>query len=123
MSQIDDYLATTATPTQRRALERVRQIAKKFVSDAEETISYGMPTLKYNGKYLIYFAAFKDHMSVFPGSALTAKLQETLGGRFKLHKGTIQFTEDNPLPESVIKQIVTARLKAIKNDKTGYERK
>lgn len=114
-ANIDEYLENVATPTQRVALERIRKITKQLAPDAQESISYGVPTLKYKNKYLIYFGAFKNHMSVFPGSALTAKLQEKLSG-FKQHKGTIQFTEDTPLPEAIIKQIVTDRLRTINSD-------
>lgn len=110
MSVIDDYFDKHTTPTQRVELEKIRQTAKKLVPEAEETISYGIPTLKYKGTYLIYFAAFKNHMSVFPGAYMTEQLKKKLDG-YKMHKGTVQFTEDNPLPESIIKEIVTDRLK------------
>jgi uncharacterized protein YdhG (YjbR/CyaY superfamily) len=95
MTVIDEYLEKVSLP-QRAELARVRQIVKQVVPDAEETISYGMPTLKYNNQYLIYFAAFKDHMSIFPG--------------------TIRFTADNPVPESTIKAIVINRLAIISKD-------
>lgn len=92
MSAIDDYLKEISPP-QRAELERVRNTIKKAVPDAEETISYGMPTFKYHNQYLIYFGAFKKHMSIFPG--------------------TIKFTVDNPIPELVIKAIIHNRLKQI----------
>lgn len=109
MSAIDDYLKDV-TPPQREALERVRKIATKLIPEVEEVISYGIPTLKYKGKYVIYFAAFKNHMSVFPGAALTSKYKE-MG--YKTGKGTIQFTEDKPLPEAIIKELVKTRLEMI----------
>ena len=56
---------------------------------------FGMPCLKYNGKYLIYFDAFKNHMSVFPG--------------------TIHFTEENPIDEKIVIDIVRTRLQVITN--------
>lgn len=108
MTVIDDYLDKLSTP-QKTELDRIRKIVKTIVPDATETISYGMPTLKYEGKYLIYFAAFTNHMSIFPGSALTESLKDKLG-KYKLAKGTIQFTADNPIPESIIKEIVTVRM-------------
>ncbi len=112
MSAIDDYLKNSATPTQRTELERVRKIVTSMVPDAEETISYGIPTLKYKGTHLFYFAAFAHHMSVFPGGALADELKEKLH-TFKVRKGTIQFTEANPLPESIIREIVASRLQTI----------
>lgn len=111
MTVIDDRLKD-ATPAQRAELLRIRDLVKKLVPDAEEVLSYGMPTLKYKGRYLIYLNAFKNHMSIFPGSALTEELRAKLTG-FKLSKGTIQFTEDNLVPDSIIEEIVNNRLKSI----------
>ncbi len=110
MIVIDEYLEST-TPSQRAELEKIRQLVKQMVPDAEEVISYGIPTLKYKGKYLIHFAAFKNHMSVFPGPR-TEAIKDKLEG-YKLGKGTIQFTEDKPLPESIIKELVRSRLAEI----------
>lgn len=112
MSIIDDYLKDV-TPSQRKELERIRLIVKTAVPEAEETISYGIPTLTYNKKYLVYFAAFKDHMSIFPGATLTAELKDKLKG-YIFGKGTIQFTEANPLPKEIIEQIVATRLEKLK---------
>ncbi len=109
MSVIDDYLAHNANQSQRHVLNHIREYASSLIPDVEETISYGIPTLKYKGKYVIYFAAFKDHMSVFPGAAMTEDLSSQLKG-YKIAKGTIQFTEDKLLPDSIIEQIVTTRV-------------
>lgn len=111
MSVIDDYLQTFGAP-QREALERVRQIAKTVVPGAEDTIGYGMPVLKVHGKYLIGFCAFKDHLSVFPGSEPIAALQSELKD-FKQSKGTIQFTLEHQIPEPLLKEIITQCLKNI----------
>lgn len=97
MTVVDEYLKSV-TPGQKQALERVRGIVKQMVPDVEEAISYGMPTFKYKGKYVVYFAAFKKHMSLFPG--------------------TLKFTEDKPLPEDVIREVVKDRLRAIEAEKS-----
>ncbi len=110
MSEVDDYLKTKASSTQSAEFEKIRKIVKGLVPDADEVISYGIPTFKYKGKYLLYFGAFKTHMSLFPGAPL--KLKEKLKG-FKLAKGTIQFTEDKPVPEDIIKEMVRTRLQEI----------
>ena len=111
MSVIDDYLVDVSQP-QRNELERVRQIIKQVVPDAEEVITYGMPGFKYNKKYLIAFAAFSDHMSIFPGAAPVETLKSKLGN-YKTSKGTIQFTLENPLPEALLKEIIQLSLDAI----------
>lgn len=108
---IDDYFKTL-TPAERAALERIRKIVKKVAPQAEEIISYGMPGFKYRGKYLVGFAAFKQHLSIFPTAepveALKDKLQE-----FVTAKGTVQFTLDKPLPEEIIVELVAHRAKTI----------
>jgi uncharacterized protein YdhG (YjbR/CyaY superfamily) len=111
MSVIDEYLKNVST-SQRDELERVRQIVKQTVPGAEEVMSYGMPAFKYNGQYLIAFAAFKNHSSIFPTSGPVEAMKEKLSG-FKFSKGTIQFTTENQIPESTIKEIVAHRFASI----------
>jgi uncharacterized protein YdhG (YjbR/CyaY superfamily) len=81
----------------------------KTVPNAEDSIGYGMPVLRYKGKYLIGFAPFKDHMSVFPGSEAIEALKPKLGAH-KLAKGTVQFTLDAPLPDDIITEMVKIRV-------------
>ncbi|MDB5165745.1 MAG: hypothetical protein JWM00_635 [Candidatus Saccharibacteria bacterium] len=104
MPVVDEYLERVAAP-QRAELERIRAIVKQVVPDAEEVITYAMPGFKYEGKYLIAYAPFKDHMSIFPGAdpvgLLKDKLKDNITG-----KGTIQFTLDKPLAEDTIREIV-----------------
>ncbi len=110
MSAIDDYLANVPDE-QKVALERVRTIARQAIPEPEETISYGMPTLKYKGKYVLAFAPFKDHMSIFPGAwpdTFKNKLQN-----FKTSRGTIQFTLEKQIPENIITDLVSVRVKDI----------
>lgn len=111
MTPVDNYLKEVR-PAQRKELERIRKIVKKLAPDAEETISYGIPTFKYMGTYLFYFAAFKNHMSVFPGGYILGEMKDKLS-KYQLSKGTVQFSEDNPLPENLIKEMVEQRLKII----------
>ncbi len=111
MSPADDYLKNVPKP-QKAQLERIRKIVKQSVPDAEEVISYGMPGFTYNGKYLVGYAAFKDHLSLFPTSAPVEALKDKLKD-FRLSKGTVQFTVDRPVPELVIEQLLHVRLAAI----------
>lgn len=111
MSEIDEYLSKVDAP-QRAELERIRKIVKQTAPDAEEVITYGMPGFKYKKKYLIAYAPFKDHMSIFPGSATSPSLKAKLSG-FKQSKGTIQFTLENSIPKSILLEIVKNRAQAI----------
>lgn len=106
---IDDYLKHV-TPEQRTALNHIRSLVKRVVPEATEAISYGMPTLKYKGKYLIYFAAYKDHMSIH--GSMTA-IEDKLPEYVKSGKGTIQFTAEKLVPDSIIKEFVHYRVNEI----------
>ncbi|HEX7259820.1 MAG TPA: DUF1801 domain-containing protein [Candidatus Saccharimonadia bacterium] len=111
MSVIDEYL-NNVSASHKTELERIRSIIHKTVPEAEEVISYGIPAFKYHKKYLIGFAAFKTHMSVFPGSEPVAAVKEKLAN-FRLSKGTIQFTKEHPIPEPILKEIIEHSRKRI----------
>ena len=108
-TNVEEYL-TDVPADKRMALEKLRKTIRSVVPKAEEYISYGMPTFKYNGP-LVSYAAFKEHCSLFPwGSGLIKKYAEELKP-FKTSKGTIQFTVDKPLPAALVKKIIKDRMK------------
>lgn len=109
MTTIDAYLEAHATAAQRAELERVRAVIHAVVPEAEETISYQIPTFKYKGKNLIHFAAFTDHLSLFPTAEPIAALAPKLA-KYKTGKGTLQFSENDPIPNEIIKELVHLRL-------------
>ena len=110
---VDEYLAKLP-PAHRRALRAVRAEIKTVAPDAVETLSYGMPTYKVDGKALAYFAAFKAHLSLFalPTEELPASARGHLAA-----KGTIQFTPEEPLPAPVLRKLLKSRLAAIRSGK------
>jgi len=110
VASVEDYLAAL-TSAQRGHFEGVRRIVRSMVPDAEEAISYRIPTFKHRGKYLIYFAAFKDHLSVYP----TVGAVEATKGT----KGTFRFSVDDPVPEEVVRAIVAHRLEVIDGSRRG----
>ena len=107
MNDVDRYLAALP-PDQRAALAKLRQIIKSVAPTATEKISYRMPMFMYQGM-LVGFAAFKDHCSLFPGGGIIEQFKQELA-RYKTSKGTIQFTPDQPLPATLVKKLVKARL-------------
>jgi uncharacterized protein YdhG (YjbR/CyaY superfamily) len=111
MSEVEKYLSTVPAP-QKTELERIRLFIKTLVPDAEEVITYKMPGFKYKSKYLIAYAPFKDHMSIFPGGEAVNTYAKELSA-FKTSRGTIQFTAENPLPNSLLKKIILQRVKDI----------
>lgn len=114
MNEVDKYL-DGVDKDQKIELERIRKVVLKTSPDVDEVISYGMPVYKYNKKYLIGFAAFKNHMSVFPGSEAVERLASKLS-KYKISKGTIQFTIKNPLSDSILKEMIDIRKRAIDNN-------
>jgi uncharacterized protein YdhG (YjbR/CyaY superfamily) len=112
VSVIDDYLKNVE-PAKRRELERIRALAKAAVPDAEEAISYGMPTLKHTGKPFLGFDAHKNHIGIYPYSARVIEtLKADLQG-YETTKGAIRIPFDKPIPERTLRKIIDRRLKAI----------
>lgn len=111
MSVIDEYLEGLPS-AQRATLTHIRKVIKETVPESEEVISYGMPTFKYKKKNLIHFAAFKDHLSVFPTVEPMDKLVEKLAP-YRTGKGTLQFSDNAPLPDEIIRELVLLRKQII----------
>ena len=106
---VDSYIADQPKKA-RVPLEKLRQTIRAVAPEAEEVISYQMPAFRYHGR-LVYFAAFKDHYSLFPASStLLAKMKDELKS-YKTAVGTLQFAYDKPLPVALVKKIVTVRMK------------
>ena len=109
IATIDEYL-TPLSADKRAALQKLRETIRAAAPKAVETISYGMPAFKLNGKALVYFGAAAKHCSFYPGSAtLVEDLSEDLL-KFSTSKGTIRFQPEQPLPVALVKKIVKARI-------------
>ncbi len=111
---VDTYLAAVPEPA-RTTLNKMRATIRSVVpAEATEAISYGIPSFKYKGS-LVFYAAFANHCSLFPGSKAVIKAFENDLRHYTLSKGTIRFPADKPLPASLVKKIVKARLAENKN--------
>ena len=106
---IDEYLASVK-PEQRATLQKLRQTIHAAASTAEECISYGIPAFRLNGRSLVFFGAWANHCSFYPGSSSTLKKFQSDLKRFQITKGTIRFSPDNPLPLALVKKLVKARM-------------
>jgi uncharacterized protein YdhG (YjbR/CyaY superfamily) len=105
---VDAYLAGVPEPA-RSTLNEIRAAIRSAVPpEATETISYRMPAFKYKG-VLVWFAAFSDHCSLFPTASVIEAFKSELKG-FTTSKGTIHFPTDKPLPTSLVKKLVRARV-------------
>jgi uncharacterized protein YdhG (YjbR/CyaY superfamily) len=95
-------------PAPRAALQKLRKTIKAAAPEATEVISYGMPMFKHHGM-LVGFAAFKGHCSLFMSTAITNALKKELAP-YDTSKGTIRFTADKPLPATLVRKLVKARI-------------
>jgi uncharacterized protein YdhG (YjbR/CyaY superfamily) len=109
-TSVEDYLA--ALPDERRAaVEELRRTINAAAPDAKETIAYEMPALRTpDGRFLLSYAAYKNHYSLFPASgavieALGDELTPYLAGR-----GTIRFPASRPIPAALVRKVVKVRL-------------
>src|SRR5688572_23509163 len=107
---IDDYIAGFPEHT-RKGLEQIRATIKKAAPNAEEAISYGIPTFNLNGHYLIYFAGYKKHIGVYPVPSGNKTFEKDFAPYNTSGKGTIQFPLDKPVPISLVTKIVKFRMK------------
>lgn len=106
MENIDEYISQFPPDVQKKLVE-MRITIKTAAPDAEERISYGMPGYYQNGP-VVYFGAFKDHISFFPAGSkelFKEQLAKYPGG-----KGTVQFSLSEPLPLELVSQITKARV-------------
>src|SRR6266508_4205758 len=106
---IDEYLAT-AKPDQRRTLAKLRKTIRAVAPKAEECISYGIPAFRLNGRSLVFFGAWANHCSLYPGSSTTLKKFRNELRDFQTSKGTIRFSPGNPLPVPLVRKLVKARI-------------
>lgn len=114
MSVIDDYLKKIA-PDKRKQLERIREIAKSVVPDAQEVISYGMPTLQYKGKSFLGFNTHTSHIGIYPygGEEVTVFKDKLTKLNYGFSSGAIRVPYDKPIPEALLKEIITHRTKRL----------
>ena len=108
---MDEYIKTFPKDVQ-SILEKMRQTIREAAPEAVETISYQMPTFKLNGKNLVHFAAWRNHIGFYPTSSGTEAFKKELS-RYKAAKGSVQFPIEKPIPYDLVKKIVGFRMKEI----------
>lgn len=106
---IDEYIKTFPADIQ-IILEKMRQTVHKTAPEAVEAIAYQMPTFRLNGKNLVHFAAFKNHIGFYPTPSGTEVFQKEIGP-YEHSKGAIQFPLDKPIPYDLVEKIVLFRVK------------
>ena len=105
---IDEYIQVFPKDIQ-QLLESMRQTIREAAPEAEETISYQMPTFRQNG-VLVHFAAFKNHIGFYPAPSGIAAFQEELSA-YQGGKGSVRFPLGQPLPLDLVGEIVRFRVR------------
>ena len=106
---IDDYIVRYP-PAAQKALKKVRQTIKRAAPRAQETISYDMPTFKLNGRGIVSFGAYKNHIGLYAAPFGVSAFKKDLA-RYGSGKGTLRFPLDEPMPAGLITRLVKYRIK------------
>lgn len=109
---MDEYIHSFPSNVQ-RMLQKVRQTIRTAAPDAAETISYQIPTFELRGNSLVYFAAWKNHIALYPIPSGTVAFKRELSP-YKAGKGTVRFPIKEPIPYGLVKKIVMLRMKEIR---------
>jgi uncharacterized protein YdhG (YjbR/CyaY superfamily) len=109
MDEVNDYIGSFPEDTQ-RILIRIRKIILQEAPDAIESIAYKMPAYRINGKPLIYFAGFKNHIGLYATPSTHSEFKDELSG-YKHGKGSVQFPLNQPVPFDLIRKMVKFKVK------------
>ncbi len=101
-------------PATRKEFKKLRDTIVSAAPKAEDHFSYGMPGLRLEGKILVWYAAWKNHLSIYPiTAAIKARLAKDLAG-YKMSKGTVQFPLSEPVPSTLVRKLVKARASEVR---------
>jgi uncharacterized protein YdhG (YjbR/CyaY superfamily) len=105
---VAEYLRRVPAP-QRRLLQALRHTLREAAPDADERISYGIPSLYVDGRMLVAYGAAARHCAFYPGALPIRRHAKELSG-FTTAKGTVRFDADRPLPARLVRRLVATRL-------------
>ena len=108
METVASYFAKFPETSQKR-MQQIRMLILEKAPEAQESISYGMPAYKTNGKPLIYYAAFKNHIGLYATPSGHTHFADALS-QYKQGKGSVQFPNEQPLPLDLIAEIIAFRV-------------
>ena len=110
-SNVDAYMADFPAEVQ-AIMQEIRALIKATAPDAEESISYGLPTYKLGGKPLVYFGGYKHHIGFYATPTGHEAFAEELS-KYKQGKGSVQFPLSEPMPMELIERIVRFRIEEV----------
>jgi uncharacterized protein YdhG (YjbR/CyaY superfamily) len=108
---INEYLAGVRAD-QRAALRRLRSAIRAAAPSAEECMSYQLPAFRLAGRMLVWFGAATNHCAFYPGSSAIEAHRDELSD-YPVSKGTVRFQPGNPLPATLVRKLVKARIAAL----------
>jgi uncharacterized protein YdhG (YjbR/CyaY superfamily) len=108
-SSVQAYIAE-CPPESRKVLKELRALIKATAPGATEKISYGIPTFNMNGRYLVYIAGWRKHISLYPVTGGVAREFKDEIKPYRSGKGTLQFPLTQPMPKALIRRIVKFRV-------------
>lgn len=111
LKTVDEYIAAFPKEVQ-DVLEKIRSTIRESAPKSEEAISYGIPAFILNGRGLVYFAAWKNHIGFYPTPSGIEAFKKELAP-FKQEKGSVQFPLDKPISIGLVKKIVRYRVTEI----------
>jgi len=106
---IDDYIGSFPEDVQ-PILQQVRDTIGDVAPGVDETISYGIPSMTLDGRYLVYFAGWKNHISVYPAPDGDESFERQIAP-YRASKGTLKFPLRKPVPYDLIEQVVQLLVK------------
>jgi len=112
-ARLKEYLAAQPAP-QRRALRALRAAIRTAVPDAEDGFSYGIPACRIDGRILVWYAGWKEHLSLYPITPPVRRAAGTALKGYVVSKGTVRFPLGRPVPVTLVRRLVRARLALVR---------
>ncbi|HXG26128.1 MAG TPA: DUF1801 domain-containing protein [Candidatus Binatia bacterium] len=119
--RVDAYLANLPRE-QREVLEQLRADLARLAPEAVKTISYGMPALKLDGRFLLSYAGWKRHCSIYPIDDALLKRHAAAVGDYGRTSGALHFSRERPLPRELLEDFVRGRIEAVRREGRGARR-